>query len=260
MLISSRANARIKHLRRLRTRRGREESDLFLAEGLRLARDAVECGAEIVSLVIAPALLDEEAAQEVASLRQSADAEVLEVTPEVLETLTPQGVGEGVVLAARRRWRRLEEVAPSDRSLWVAAHRVEHPGTLGTILRTLDAVGGEGLIVLDDSADPHDPVAVRASLGAVFTRQLVRARWPEFAEWKRRTGCHLVGAAPSAGADYRQAAYPRPLVILLGSERGGLSEEQTALCDQVVAIPMRGRVDSLHLSVAAGLLLYQAAG
>ena len=135
-----------------------------------------------------------------------------------------------------------------------------HPGTLGTILRTLDAVGGEGMIVLDDSADPHDPVSVRASLGAVFTRRLVKADLSAFTEWKRRVDCHLVGTSPRGGVDYRQASYPRPLALLLGSEHGGLSEEHLSLCDQVVTIPMRGRVDSLHLSVAAGLLLYQAAG
>ena len=259
MLISSRANAHIKQIRRLRHRREREATGLFLAEGLRLAREAAEAGAGIAALLLAPKLLSQEAMASLETVQASAGAKTLEVTPEVFEAVSPQGVGEGVAIVARQRWEPLSELRLSDQSLWVAANEVGHPGSLGTILRTLDAVGGEGLMVLGDSADPYDPVAVRASLGAVFSRRLVKASFGEFASWKQEQAYRAIGASPRAETDYRAAEYHRPLLLLLGSERGGLTEEQAAVCDQMVSIPMAGRVDSHHVAVAAGLVLYEAA-
>jgi len=257
MLITSRANAQIKQIRRLRGRREREETGLFLAEGLRLALEAAEMGAQITTLVISPGLLSDQVGDSLASVRAAAGVQVLEVTPEVFEAISPQGVGEGIAVVARQRWNPLPDIRLSEKSLWVAANEVQHPGSLGTMLRTLDAVGGEGLIVLGHSADPYDPTAVRASLGAVYTQRLVKASFAEFAAWKRQHGYQVIGTSPSASTDYRAAAYHLPLILLLGGERGGLSPDQQAACDQVVSIPMAGRVDSHHVAVAAALVLYQ---
>jgi TrmH family RNA methyltransferase len=259
MLISSRANAQIKRLRRLRDRREREATDLFLVEGLRLALAAAESSAEIGTLVLAPALLSREARISLIGIQETAGVQTLEVTPEVFEALSPQGVGEGAAIVARQRWEALPDLRLSEKSLWVAANQVQHPGSLGTILRTLDGLGGEGMIVLGDSADPYDPTAVRASLGAIFTQRLARATFGEFAAWKQKHGYRIVGASPNAPTDYRAADYHLPLVLLLGSERGGLTAEQAAVCDELVSIPMAGRVDSHHVAVAAGVVLYEAA-
>jgi len=258
MLISSRANAQIKRLRRLRDRREREATGLFLVEGLRLALAAAESSAEIGALVLAPALLSREAKISLAGIQETAGVQSLEVTPEVFEAVSPQGVGEGVAVVARQRWEPLTDLRISEKSLWVAVNQVQHPGSLGTILRTLDAVGGEGMIVLGNSADPYDPTAVRASLGAIFTQRLVKANFGEFAAWKQKHGYRVVGASPSAETDYRATDYRLPLILLLGGERGGLSADQQSVCDQVVSIPMAGRVDSHHVAVAAALVLYEA--
>ena len=124
-------------------------------------------------------------------------------------------------------------------------------------MRTSDAVGGAGLILLDHSTDPYDPTCIRASMGAVFSQRLVRASFAQFSEWKRANQVHLVGASGGAARDYAEVEFPQPLLLLMGSERQGLSEEAVRLCDQMVAIPMRGRSDSLNLAVATGIILYQ---
>ena len=143
---------------------------------------------------------------------------------------------------------------------WIALETIRSPGNLGTILRTCEAVGAAGLILLRPRGaviDPHDPDVVRASLGAVLSRRLVRATPSELRGWARRSDCVVVGATPKGSHDYRAVSYRRPVVLMLGDERKGLSPRQQALCDVTVRIPMAGRGDSLNVAVAAGVLLYE---
>jgi len=120
-----------------------------------------------------------------------------------------------------------------------------------------DAVGASGVILIGDSTDPYDPTAVRASLGAIFSQRVVKASFAQFAAWKRRHGCFVVGTSPAASADYRQIPYPTRVVLFMGSERVGLSPEQEAVCDAMVRIPMVGRCPSHHVAVATGIVLYE---
>lgn len=140
---------------------------------------------------------------------------------------------------------------------WVALDSVQYPGNLGTILRTSDAVGGAGIMLLDQTTDPYDPVAVRASMGAILSQRLIRTGFAAFAAWKASRGGVVVGRASDASTDYRALDNPAPVVLLMGCERLGLSSEQRMVCDAVVKIPMRGRADSLNLAIATGLILYE---
>jgi TrmH family RNA methyltransferase len=157
----------------------------------------------------------------------------------------------------RQRWTPLERIVPADDSCWIMLDTVRSPGNLGTILRTSEAVGGAGLILLGDAVDPYDPAAVRASMGSLLSQRFVRTTVADVLRWKDRQQCVLVGTAPSAATDYQAVDYRAPAVLLLGGERKGLSSELQALCDVVVRIPMLGHTDSLNLSVAASLLLYE---
>jgi TrmH family RNA methyltransferase len=139
----------------------------------------------------------------------------------------------------------------------VALDAAQDPGNIGTILRTSDAVGGAGLLLLGQSADPYDPGALRASMGAIFSQRLVKTDFTQLLQWARQQHIPLVGTSDSASTDYRAAHYHQPTVLLMGSERAGLSQEQQAQCDLVVKIPMVGRSDSLNLAVATGVLLYE---
>jgi RNA methyltransferase, TrmH family len=150
----------------------------------------------------------------------------------------------------------LEDISRSQAPLWIVAQALRDPGNLGTILRTGDAVGAGGLILVDDSADPFSAEAVRASMGAVFTQQIAVARWGEFVAWLRSEGGQLVGTSLRATKDYLEAQYCPPCFLLIGNEQQGLPADYEAECDSLVKIPMAGRADSLNAAMAAAVMAF----
>ena len=136
----------------------------------------------------------------------------------------------------------------------------QDPGNVGTILRTIDAVGADALFLLDGGVDLYHPTCVRASMGTLFWKPVVQAGFDEFISWAKGKGMQLIGTSAHAQTDYREVGLGEsPWVLVLGSEQKGLSDEQIAACDVTVSMPMRGKVSSLNLSVAAGILLYACA-
>jgi TrmH family RNA methyltransferase len=261
MLITSLSNERIKAIRKLQDRKTRRESGLFFVEGLRIVAEAVEQAAagraQIDTLIASPELLKSEYGQKLIAEQGARGVPLLEVSADVFQRISAKEGPQGIAAVMRQRWQSLEDVQLQPGDLWVALDSVADPGNLGTILRTLDAVGGRGVILLDQSTDPYDPAAVRGSMGALFTCELVSASFEDFAAWKRSRGVALFGTSDKAPADYHACRYPDPLVVLMGSERQGLSEPALALCDAVVSIPMRGQSDSLNLAVATAVILYE---
>jgi TrmH family RNA methyltransferase len=150
----------------------------------------------------------------------------------------------------------LERIDRSKAPLWIVAQALRDPGNIGTILRTGDAVGAGGLILVDDSADPFSVEAVRASMGAVFTQEIATARWPEFIAWLRSGDGQLVGTSLKATHDYLDADYRRPSFLLIGNEQQGLPGDYEAECDLLVKIPMAGRADSLNAAIAAAVMAF----
>lgn len=256
-MITSLSNERIKVIRKLQDRKGRQESGLFYIEGLRIVAEAVEQHASIDTLIVAPELLKSAFAQQLVSEQRAAGVSVLEVGADVFHRMSAKEGPQGLAAVVGQRWLRLEAIDPQAGDTWVGLVSVADPGNLGTILRTLDAVGGQGVILLDQSTDPYDPGAVRGSMGALFTQKLVRATFAEFADWKRQRDIRVVGTSDKAPTDYHVYRYPARLVLLMGSERQGLQDEQIALCDEMVSIPMLGKSDSLNLAVATGVVLYE---
>jgi len=261
-MITSTANDRIKAIRKLHERKARHESGLFLVEGLRIVAEAVAMGAELDQLVAAPDLLKSEFGRSLLAEQAARGVPVLEVSGEVFQRISLKEGPQGIAAVVRQRWFRLDEVkmsqcGPGASGTWVALDSVADPGNLGTILRTHDAVGGQGVVLLDQSTDPYDPSAVRASMGAVFTQSLVRSTLAEFGDWKHQNGVFMVGTSDKADQDYHQYPYPPSLVVLMGSERQGLLPQHLALCDAVVRIPMNGKSDSLNLAVATAVVLYE---
>lgn len=251
------SNPTIKFVRSLRDKKHRRREARFLAEGLRLLTDALEMGRVPELLLMAIGrdphpLID---ALEAAVL--AAGGEVIEVPVDILTKVTgkdnPQSVS-GVFaewdtgLAALDR-----HVAP----IWLVAQAMRDPGNLGTMLRTADAVGAGGVILIDDCVDPFSVEAVRASMGAVFTQRLAQARWDEFLGWLRAGEGQLVAASLRDAVPYRGAAYQAPCFIMVGNESRGLPEEYEAACDLRVTMPMKGRADSLNAAVAAAVLAYE---
>ena len=253
--ITSLSNPKIKSIRKLKDRKEREQAGLFWIEGLRIVAEAIQTGADLETLVIAPELLTSAFGQELAQGQKERGVEVLEVSQEVFHSFSLKEGPQGIAGLVHQRWEPLESLQPEGD--WVALDSIADPGNLGTILRTNDAVSGAGLILLEHSTDPYDPTCVRASMGAIFSQRLVRASFHDFAAWKLSRQVYLVGTSDKAARDYAEMDYPHPLVLLMGSERQGLSPEALDLCDQVVAVPMNGRSDSLNLAVATGVVLYQ---
>ena len=256
-LIASPRNQRVMQVRKLATRKERSRSGLFLAEGIRLVAEAVRSGSDIVTLIVAPELLTSDFAHDLLAREVDRGVPRLEVTAAVMQSLSARQHPQGLAAVVRQRWHLLATVRPSDELCWVALDAPQDPGNVGAILRTLDAVGGAGLILLGDATDPYHPAAVRASMGAIFTQRLVRTTFAALCAWKQAHGYPLVGTTVTATRDYDAVSYAVPLVLLMGSEREGLSAAQAAVCDDLLRLPMVGHVDSLNLAVATGVVLYE---
>lgn len=256
-LITSTANARVKLVRALRARRERDRTGLAWVEGIRPTVEALQLNAPVDTLVVASDLLSSDFARDAVEAARVDGMDIMEVTSAVFRSLSDRDGPQGLGAIVRQQWLSLPDVRLAEGDRWVALASVADPGNLGTILRTCDGSDAEGVILLDASTDPYDPAAMRSSMGAVFSRRLVRASFAAFAEWTRTERATVVGASDRAPETYREADYGDRTVLLMGSEREGLTTEQQTLCDRMVSIPMRGRADSLNLAVATAILLYE---
>ncbi len=257
MLISSVTNTRIKYIRSLAHRSEREQAQLFFIEGIRIVAEAVQMHAHIQTLVYAPALLKSTFGMELVRQQEQLGVTSLEVSAEVFKSVSVKDGPQGLGAVVSQSWEQLETLQGNEGLCWVALDSAQDPGNIGTILRTNDAVGAAGLILLGQSADPYDPGALRASMGAIFSQRLVKASFAQFVRWKQTHGVTVIGTSDKGSVPYRTATYKRPLVLLMGSEREGLSQEQQEVCDTMVRIPMVGRSDSLNLAIATGVVLYE---
>jgi TrmH family RNA methyltransferase len=256
VLISSRSNERIKAIRALQDRKARDLEGTFFAEGARVVRIALETDAHIQLAVVCEERLDEEGAA-VANELAGRDIPILEVTGPVFDALSYREEGYAIGAVVKQGWGVLDSRTTGQRC-WVALHDIQHPGNLGTIIRCNDAIGGDGVILSGRSTDPYHPIAVRGSLGAVFTQRILHSSPEDLARWAKHAGCLVVGTSPHGNVDFREPDYTqRPVLLIGGSERIGISEEQIAMCDAVVRIPMHGYVESLNLSIATALVLYE---
>ena len=257
MVITSPANERIKEIRKLQQRKEREKSGTFFIEGLRIVGQAVQAGARLEALIAAPELLRSEFGLRLVKEQAARGIPLLEVSAEVFRRFSITEGPQGIAAVVRQTWTSLRDIQIEGGKPWVALDSVADPGNLGTILRTNDAAGGAGVILLDQSTDPFDPSAIRASMGALFDQRLARCSLDEFADWVKAAGAAVVGASGSAEDDYHAFRYPQRLVLLMGSERLGLQPRHYQLCDAVVKIPMAGQSDSLNLAVATAVILYE---
>ena len=252
------SNPTVKFLRSLRDKKHRRQEKRFLAEGLRLLTDAREAGKLPEMLAMASKreahpLLDALIADVAA-----AGGEVIEMDEEILAKVTGKDNPQAVAGVFAEFDTGLERLDRSSAPIWLVAQALRDPGNLGTMLRTGDAVGAGGLILIDDCADPFSVEAVRASMGAVFTQAIAQARWSDFIAWLRAGEGQLVAASLRDATDYRTAPYAAPCFLMVGNESRGLPAEYEDACDLRVTMPMLGRADSLNVAVAGAVLAYEA--
>jgi len=257
MIISSSANPKIKHIRKLSDRKYRESNQQFFCEGLRVVGEALERGIDLEMLIAAPELLKSEFGKSLIAKEKKLGTKILEVSPDLFTRISSKDGPKGIALVGQQKWSSLDSISLAGDDVWVALDSIQDPGNLGTILRTMDASGCKGIILLDHCADPYDPAAMRASMGAVFTQILVKASFSEFSAWVKSDKIMIVASSDASKINYREIIYQRPVVLLMGSEREGLQKHHLDLSQYVVSIPMLGNVDSLNLAVATGIILYE---
>ncbi|MDK1376980.1 MULTISPECIES: RNA methyltransferase [unclassified Sinorhizobium] len=257
--VTSLTNPIIKDIRSLAQKKHRDETRSFMAEGLKLVIDALDLGWKIKTLVYAKAAKSKPQVEQVAAKTVAKGGLVLEVSEKVLSTITRRDNPQMVVGIFEQRYRALKDVRPEDGETYVALDRVRDPGNLGTIIRTADAAGASGIILVGETTDPFSLETVRATMGSVFAMPVARASAEEFVRWQKAAGVRVVATHLAGSVDYRTIDYrSKPVVLLMGNEQAGLPEELAREAGALARIPQAGRADSLNLAIATGIMLFEA--
>jgi TrmH family RNA methyltransferase len=254
--ITAFSNPLVKQVRALREKKHRRADRLFLAEGLRILTEARDTG-RLPQILFYAAGSDHPLLTALIDSTEATGGDVVETNTDILGKLSGKDNPQTVIGVYPLPETGLSSLDRHRAPLWIAAQALRDPGNIGTILRTGDAVGAGGLILLDDCADPFSVEAVRASMGAVFTQRIAAARWEEFHAWLRMGPGQLVGTSLSALLDYQEPRYEPPCFILVGNEQAGLPEDYETACDLLVKMPMLGRADSLNAAVATAVISYE---
>lgn len=233
----------------------RQIEQQFAVEGVRSVLSAVENGFVLRGVIYCRKLQQNSRVRRL--LRE--DVPIAYVGPTAFRRIARLPRASGVAAIIEKRTVPLDHVFAQEKrsGFALALTRIRSGGNLGTLVRTAAATGCAGLIVIGNELDPFDPDTVRASMGATFRIPVVRTSWSEFVVWRQQVTCQVVGAHPDVGSDYDSVIYAKPSILMLGEERKGLSSRQKQACDQLVRIPMVSGTDSLNVSVAGSLIMYQ---
>lgn len=251
------SNPTIKRLKSLREKKHRKREAHFLAEGLRILTEALDAGKTPKLLIVVEDVELHPLAQKIETATVAAGGEVIETSEAIIAKLSGKSNPQSIIGIYEDHPTALDTLDRSEAGIWLVAQALRDPGNLGTILRTGDAVGAGGLILIDDCVDPFSVEAVRASMGAVFTQKIVQTNWAEFLDWLRDGSGQLVGTSLNTDNDYQAVQYGAPTFLLIGNEAQGLPAEYEAACDVLVKMPMMGKADSLNAAVASAVMAYE---
>jgi TrmH family RNA methyltransferase len=257
-LITSLTNETVKAVRALHMRKERQQTGRFLAEGLKFIGEALDLGRAPRLLLVGQDARPHPLLDRARAATTNAGGEVVVVTHAILEKISRRENPQTVLAVFDQEYLPLTDIRPESAPCWVALEQVRDPGNLGTIIRTADAAGCGGVILIGDCVDPFSTEAVRATMGSIFAVSITKATVEEFLAWRDAWPGAVIGTRLDAAVDHRAAALTRPALILMGNEQAGLTDRLAAACDVNVKIPMRGRADSLNLSVATGIMIYAA--
>lgn len=254
--ITSLKNPKILEALELRERRERDRTGHFLVEGYREVLRAHESGALFATLFYCPELfLGENEPALLASIK-AAKAQLITCTEQVFRKLSYRDRPDGLVGVVKQNPLKLSSL--KDPSFLVIAEAIEKPGNLGTILRSSDAVGVDGVIIADRCTDIYNPNVVRASVGTLFTLPVIEAKGDEIIAWLRENKISIVATTPAAVKEYTEVDLTGPIALLVGTEQLGLSKKWLDAADIQISIPMLGVADSLNVATATTLVLYEA--
>ncbi|MEM8827941.1 MAG: RNA methyltransferase [Cyanobacteria bacterium P01_G01_bin.19] len=239
------------------SRHFRDQHGLFYIEGVRNFIQAVENHFKIATILYSETLLIVPPARQLVRKLRREGVETVKLTPEEFRKISHSKKASGIAAMVRQRWTKLHQISPRQKLCWTALEKVRSSGNLGTLIRSSEAIGGGGFILIGRSIDPYDPGVIRATMGALFHQKLIRTTYSSLAHWVRRHKCDVVGASPAGKINFHRFKYARSTILFLGEERKGLSQNQQDLCHHLIHIPMVGKSDSLNLGVAGSLLLYE---
>lgn len=257
--ITSLSNPIIKDIKSLTQKKNRDASNKFIAEGLKLVIDAIERGWEIETLIYSKSAAQKEIVQKTAAKVIASSGLVLEVTEKVLTSITRRDNPQMVVGVFKQKFAELSEILPKDGETYIALDRVRDPGNLGTIIRTADAAGIKGVILVGATTDAFSIETVRATMGSIFAMQISKCDVDAFLNWQDNHDVSVIGSHLKGSVDYRTIDYTsKPTVLLMGNEQAGLPDELALKCDQLARIPQVGDADSLNLAIATAIMSYEA--
>lgn len=256
--VTSLTNPIVKDLRSLAMKKFRDQQGAFIAEGLKLVIDAIDLGWTIKTLVYSKAGKGNSLVEQVAARTIAKGGDVLEVSEKVIAAITRRDNPQMVVGVFEQKSLSLSAIKPRGNEVYVALDRVRDPGNLGTIIRTADAVGAKGIILIGDTTDPFSLETVRATMGSVFAVPVARATEADFLTWRKGFSGLVVGTHLKGAVDYRTIAYgSKPVILMMGNEQQGLPDHLASACDKLARIPQEGRADSLNLAIATGVMLFE---
>ena len=256
--VTSLANPLVKDIKALAQKKFRDQQNAFIAEGLKLVIDALDLGWTIKTMIFAKSALGNAAVEKVAARTVASGGDVLEVSEKVLTAITRRDNPQAVVGVFGQRFVPLKDVRPKGNDVWVALDRVRDPGNLGTVIRTIDAVGAKGIILVGETTDPFSLETVRATMGSIFAVPVAKTNPDAFLAWRKDFAGTVAGTHLKGAVDYRSVDFGnRPVLLMMGNEQQGLPDNLADACDKLLRIPQAGRADSLNLAVATGVMLFE---
>lgn len=249
-------NDKVKVINSLSQRKYRKELNLFVAEGIRVCKEALNNGWSFKYLLYDKSNIDNSLINDLLDEIISKGGDVIGVTSDILKKISHKDNPQNVLGVIEQKWSSL----PLDlnKDTFVALECVRDPGNLGTVLRTIDAVGAKGCILVGECTDPFSYESVRASMGAIFNLKIIGVCLEDFIKWKFQHKVSLIGTSLNNADDYTKTNWKLPFILAMGNEQQGLSEKILSCCDQIIKMPMLGSSDSLNLAVSAGVALYES--
>jgi RNA methyltransferase, TrmH family len=253
--VTSPQNNLVKLAKSLDRKKARMESGLFLAEGARHVGEGLALGWTLDALLFSAAAEVRPAVRDLAQQADLAGAHVARVSDRVLEAVAKRDNAQSVIGLFQQRLMSLDDLVTAP--FIIALERIRDPGNLGTILRTLDSVGGGGVVLLEESCDPFSVEAVRASMGSIFAAPVVKSDFETFNAWRRAHGFTMVGTTLKGSMRHTETDFGEKTVLLMGNEQSGMPDSWAEACDALVRLPMAGRADSLNLAIATAVTSYE---
>ena len=256
-LITSTANESVKAIRKLKDRKYRESTGTAYVEGVRQVIEAIQQRVDIKHIIVTDIFLATMSDNEISKTLLSCSAPKMIVSDEVFRTFSLKEGPAGLAAVIRQKWMNVAELSVGFSGVWLCLWEIADPGNLGTILRTMDATAAQGVILAGNCTDPYDPTAIRASMGGVFNKKMVKASLEELVKVINTQAITAIGTSNAACKYYREVSYPQNMLLIMGSERQGIPDKLRELCSTMVSLPMKGVCDSLNLAVATGVMLYE---